>query len=365
MKKDKLYFLTFLSIAIIFLFIAAIASQYFIKASANQLIETQVESSKREANEISKLMDFQFSKGVSKEEVIDNIQKVISNSNSDTWFLSVFDWSGKEVSHPDKTLVGQKVNSNPTLLASLKEKNSSEDLYDVLVNNKSGSEQKSSEVIHIAPLKTTDLIVAAHVNIKSIAAQMNTLKTNFYLIFLIMGVLVIVLSFFAVRVIGSAYEKQLELKNSTLASEVINLSKLNTDLVSYKEKVVEVAEENPSEEGTIEREKQRILTYVRNELVPIPIKDIAYIYTENTITYVVCFDGKRSTSNASLDDMYTNLNPTLFFRANRQFIISITAIDKIIKYGNSQLKILLQSKTSEEIIISKNKAAEFKQWLNM
>ena len=365
MKKDKLYFLTFLSIAVIFLLIAAIASQYFIKASANQLIEVQVESSKREADEVSKLMDFQLSKGVSKEEVISNVQNIISNSNSDTWFISVFNWSGKEVSHPDKTQVGQKVNSNPTLLASLKEKNSSEDLYDLLVNNKSESEQKSSEVIHIAPLKTTDLIVAAHVNIKSIATQMNTLKTNFYLIFLIMGILVIILSFFAVRVIGSAYEKQLELKNSTLASEVINLSKLNTDLVSYREKVVEVAEENPSEDETTEREKQRILTYVRNELVPIPIKDIAYIYTENTITYVICFDGKRSTSNASLDDMYTNLNPTLFFRANRQFIISITAIDKIIKYGNSQLKILLQSKTSEEIIISKNKAAEFKQWLNM
>ena len=67
----------------------------------------------------------------------------------------------------------------------------------------------------------------------------------------------------------------------------------------------------------------------------------------------------------SLDDMYTNLNSALFFRANRQFIISITAIDKIIKYGKSQLKIVLQSKTSEDIIISKNKAAEFKQWLNM
>jgi len=80
---------------------------------------------------------------------------------------------------------------------------------------------------------------------------------------------------------------------------------------------------------------------------------------------VVCFDGKPFTTNMSLDDMYTNLNSALFFRANRQFIISITAIDKIIKYGKSQLKIVLQSKTSEDIIISKNKAAEFKQWLNM
>ena len=80
---------------------------------------------------------------------------------------------------------------------------------------------------------------------------------------------------------------------------------------------------------------------------------------------MVCFDGKRSTTNMSLYDMYTNLNSALFFRANRQFIISITAIDKIIKYGKSQIKIVLQSKTSEDIIISKNKAAEFKQWLNM
>lgn len=367
MKKDRLYFLTFISIAVIFLLIASISVQYFIKASANQLIEVQVESSKREAKEVASLLDYQLSKNISKEEVIKNTQQIILNSNKDSWFLSVFNWSGKVISHPNITRINQKVNSNQSLLASLKEKNNSEDLYEILMN-RNVEDDEASEIIYIAPLKTVDLIVAAHVNMNRISAQMNTLKYNFYLIFLIMGILVIGLSFIAVRFIGSAYEKQLELKNTTLTSEVVNLSKLNTDLVSYKEKIVAVEEnitEDNTEEETLEKEKQRILTYVRNELVPIPIKEIAYIYTENTITYVVCFDGKRSTTNTSLDDMYTNLNNTLFFRANRQFIISITAIDKIIKYGNSQLKILLQSKTSEEIIISKNKAAEFKQWLNM
>ena len=363
MKKDKLYFLTFLSIAAIFLLVALFASQYFIKVSANQLIEVQVESSKREANEIAKLIDFQLTSNIEKEIIVSNLQQIIENSNTNNWFVSVFNWSGREVANPDKTKVGQQINSNHTLLKSLKEKNYSDDLYDLLVDN---SSELSSEIIHISPVKSSDLIVAANVNINSIKAQMNALKGNFHLIFLIMGILVIVLSFVAVRIIGSAYEKQLEFKNSTLTSEVVNLSKLNTDLVSYKEKVIEkpqeVAKEEPSEK---EKEKERILTYVRNELVPISIKDIAYVYTENTITYVICFDGKRSTTNMSLDDMYTNLNSTLFFRANRQFIISITAIDKIIKYGNSQLKILLQSKTSEEIIISKNKAAEFKQWLNL
>ncbi len=363
MKKDKLYFLTFLSIAAIFLLIAMIASQYFIKVSANQLIEVQVESSKREANEVAKLIDFQLLSAIGKDKIVKNIQGVIENSNTDTWFISVFNWSGKQVANPNKTQVGQLVNSNETLLASLKEKNNSDDLYDLLMDN---SNVSSSEIIHISPVKNSDLIVAANVNVNSIKNQLNALKSNFHLIFLVMGILVIVLSFLAVRVIGSAYEKQLETRNSNLTSEVVNLSKLNTDLVSYKEKVAEVPTvpvvEKKSEK---EKEKERILTYVRNELVPIAIKEIAYIYTENTITYVVCFDGKRSTTNLSLDDMYNNLNSTLFFRANRQFIISITAIDKIIKYGNSQLKILLQSKTSEEIIISKNKAAEFKQWLSI
>jgi hypothetical protein len=365
MKKDKLYFLTFLSIAAIFLLVALIASQYFIKVSANQLIEVQVESSKREANEIANLIDFQLNSGIAKEKIVANIQKSIETSKNDSWFISVFNWSGKEVANPDKTKVGQQVNSNQSLLTSLKEKNNSDDLYDLLISN---SNTVSSEVIYISPIKKSDLIVAGNVNINSIKAQMKALKTNFYLIFLIMGILVIILSFVAVRIIGSAYEKQLELKYSTLESEVINLSKLNTDLVSYKEKVAQEPEKTivkESLEPEVEKEKERILTYVRNELVPINIKDIAYVYTENTITYVVCFDGKRSTTNMSLDDMYLNLSSTIFFRANRQFIISIKAIDKIIKYGNSQLKILLQAKTSEEIIISKNKAAEFKQWLNM
>jgi len=365
MKKDRLYFLTFLSIAVVFLLIALVAAQYFIRVSANQLIEVQVESSKREANEISSFIDFQLSSGIKKEQIIKNIQNTIKNSNSDTWFISIFNWSGKEVCHPDITKVGSLVNSNQTLLSSLKEKNNSDDLYNLLVNNKIISgDVMTSEIIHISPVKNSDLIVAANVNILSITTQMNTLKRNFYLIFLIMGILVIVFSFLSVRIIGSTYEKQLEIKNFTLESEVINLSKLNTDLVSYKEKVVVDSKENETEE-VLEKERQRILTYIRNELVPIPIKDIAYVFTENTITYVVCFDGKKSTTNTSLDDMFTNLDTTLFFRANRQFIISIAAIDKIIKYGNSQLKIVLQSKTSEEIIISKNKAAEFKQWLNM
>ncbi|MCH2034265.1 MAG: LytTR family transcriptional regulator [Tenacibaculum sp.] len=397
MRKDSLYLFTVLAITLVFLVISVFGAQYFIKASANQLIEVQVETSKREANEIASIINFQLENNADKEGVLKNLQETILGTDTNAWFISVLDWSGKKVCHPNKTKLGEIENSNPDLLESLKEKNNSEDLYDIVAANKSSNENYA-EVIHTAAIKSTDLLVAANVNVSSIDKQLQQLKRNFYLIFLIMGVLVIVLSSVAVRVIGSRYEKHLESKYTSLESEVINLSKLNTDLVNYKEKKekqlieeritaeeelrklaeakveekVELKEEKHKQEEVVEKlpetsefNRKRILTYMRNELVPVLISEIAYVYTENTITYVVNFEGKKSTSNASLDDMYSNFDPTLFFRANRQYIISISAIDKIIKYGKSQLKIILNSKVSEEIIISKNKAAEFKQWLNM
>lgn len=379
MRKDRLYLLTVLSITLVFLIVSIIGAEYFVKVSANQLIEAQVETSKREANEIASIIDFQLTQNLQKDVVLGQIQKTIAKTDIDAWFLCVFDWSGKKICHPNITKIGEQITSNANLLASLKEKNISDDLYDLLISSATGKDGEiNSEVIHIVPVKSSDLLVAANVNTNSVSKQMKKLKRNFYFIFLFMGILATVLASFAVRIIGSRYEKDLEAKNLTLASEVINLSKLNSDLVSYQEKKEkdtqkEIQEEKESVQEEViatkdasETSKKRILTYVRNELVPVLISDIAYIYTENTITYIVSFDGKRSTSNASLDDLYSNFDSTLFFRANRQFIISISAIDKIIKYGKSQLKILLNSaNASEEIIISKNKAAEFKQWLNM
>lgn len=361
MKKDKLYFLTFLSITIIYLFVVLIASQYFIKISANQLIENQVEFSKRDAHKIASLLDFQLESGISKEHCIQNLQHIIENTESNSWFISVFNWSGKEVCNPDKTKVGQQVNSDQSLLTSLKEKNNSNNLYSLLLHKNS---ETTTEIIYIVPLKKSDLIVASNIHITNINNQLKSLKSNFHLIFLIMGITVIIMSFIAVRIIGSTYEKELEQQNSSLTSEVVNLTKLNTDLLSYQEKIASKVSENNVDESQ-DKEKKRILTYIRNELVPILVDDIAYVYTENAITFVVCFDESKSITNLSLEEVYAQLNTSLFFRANRQFIIGISAIDKILKYGNSQLKIMLLTKTSDDIIISKNKASEFKQWLNM
>jgi len=65
----------------------------------------------------------------------------------------------------------------------------------------------------------------------------------------------------------------------------------------------------------------------------------------------------------SLDTLEEELNPTDFFRANRQFIISSKSIEKIHNFGNQKLKLTIKPAVQDDIIISKLKATSFKSWL--
>ncbi|MEM9076978.1 MAG: LytTR family DNA-binding domain-containing protein [Bacteroidota bacterium] len=370
MRKDRLYFFTFLAITAIFILIAGVSVRSFIKVSASQLLEAQLEASKREANEVAKLIGFQLENGVEKETIIENVQESIENTNTENGFICMFDWSGREVCHPDITQVGQQVNPDQSSISSVNGEMSPEDLYDLLTSKRTfggirsfeDGDELQSEIIYLNPVPNSDWIIAAHANTDKITEQIDSLRTKFYTIFSIMGFSIVLCSVIMVRLIGSSYEKKLEAKNQKLEDEVVNLAKLNKDLDNYQQRVIETKPEIQS--ANTEKGKKRILTYVRNELRPISTDDIAYIFMESTITYVVCFDGSQSTSNSSLDELFSNLDETHFYRANRQFIVAISAISKIIKYGNNQLKILVNPNSEVDIIISKNRAAEFKQWLN-
>lgn len=384
MRKDRLYFFTFLAIAIIFAIIGGITAQYFVRISTDQLLSTQLESSKREAKEVASLIETQLENGISKEIIIENVQETIQSTHEESGFISIMDWGGKSICHPENQQRGTQIGFNQSISMAIDSEIGSEDFYNLLTGGKGSdlsdqnlsSEKQRTGVLYIYPIKNSDWLVAAHANFSKMSSQIKTLRNRFYTLFSIVGFIVILTSVIAVRLIGSLYEKKLETKNEELESEVISLAKLNSDLGKYQKRVEEATktekEVDKSEEGENEKNKKqsdsgkkRILTYLRNELLPIAIDDIAYIYTEHAITYVVDVRGKKSTTNSSLDELYSGLDSSFFYRANRQFIIAISAIEKIIRYSNSQLKILVNPNSEVDIIIGKNKAAEFKQWLNL
>lgn len=369
MRKDKLYFLTFLSITVIYIAIASVALHNLVKASTNELLATHLEFSKKEAKTFATLVSLQLANGIKKDSVINYIQTSLKGTDFEMGFLSMYDWSGRVVCHPDIKNVGQPASATESFVSSVTDDLSAEIFSDLLKARQKEFEEsnvevldQNSEVIYLYPVQNSDWVVAAHANIKNISLQLSEIRKRFYTIFLVMGLVVILSYVIIVRLLGSAYEKRLELQNQKLEDEVVNLSKLNRAVGDYQQMVIEKI---PVSKTNDTNAKKRILTYMRNELVPIPIEEIAHIYTESTITYVVCIDGRRSTTNLSLDELFSNLDENYFFRANRQFIIAISAINKIVKYGNNQLKILVNPNSEVDIIISKNKAAEFKQWLNL
>jgi len=369
MRKDRLYFFTFISITIIYIIISSLTFNYLVKKSTHFLLETHIDFSKKEAQSYATLVGEQIKSGISKEVLADHIRESVSSADYKIGFLSIYDWSGKVIAHPDIKKVGLTGETDNYLVSSVQDNITVETLYEAIHEDIDAlsleeANTNASKVIHLLSIENSDWILAANLQIGTIASSIKTFKRQFFIAFLVMGLFVVLSSVIILRWLGSAYEKRFELKNEQLETEVINLSKLNR-AIENRQKVDEEKSEKQNEDKDKESStKTRILTYVRNELVPISTNDIAYIYTENTITYVVSIDGKRSTSNISLDELINQLDETYFFRANRQFIIAISSIDKIVKYGNSQLKILITPESETSIIISKNKAAQFKQWLN-
>lgn len=109
--------------------------------------------------------------------------------------------------------------------------------------------------------------------------------------------------------------------------------------------------------------KTALLIPVKDKIVPLPVKNIAYIYTEDKIIRAVCFDGKRIMLEKTLDELFSLLDPYQFYRANRQYIVSRDAVKDASIWFNGRLSLNLTEKTPERIIVSRANVKELKDWL--
>ena len=109
--------------------------------------------------------------------------------------------------------------------------------------------------------------------------------------------------------------------------------------------------------------KERFLVNKGDELVVIPSSEIAYFYKGND-TYIVLENGKHYPIKYTLDQLIDLLNPSKFFRINRQIIANINAISKITLWFNGKLKLQLMPKFEDDVIVSREKSTAFKSWMD-
>lgn len=110
--------------------------------------------------------------------------------------------------------------------------------------------------------------------------------------------------------------------------------------------------------------KDRFTVKIGQHLKMINISEIDCFYSENKATYINTDEKRNYLIDNTLEQLEEQLDPAIFFRVNRKFIINIEAIKDIISYTNSRLQIKLNHFSELDIIVSREKVKGFKNWLD-
>ncbi|WP_394970991.1 LytR/AlgR family response regulator transcription factor [uncultured Croceitalea sp.] len=110
--------------------------------------------------------------------------------------------------------------------------------------------------------------------------------------------------------------------------------------------------------------KSNYLISHRDELVPVKLEDIAYFFIDTGIVKLMTVQNKTYTIDKKLEDLEQELNPEIFDRANRQYLIHRNSILKVKRYFGGKLVVQISPPAPERIVVSKAKAPLFKQWMD-
>ncbi len=110
------------------------------------------------------------------------------------------------------------------------------------------------------------------------------------------------------------------------------------------------------------RHPSYFLIPLKDKLVPLAVSEIACFYLEDKVSRALTYSGKTVVIGKPLDVIAEQLDPALFFRANRQFVVAHKAIEGITVWFGGKLRLTLSAPAPEDIIISKQRVPEFKEW---
>jgi DNA-binding LytR/AlgR family response regulator len=127
------------------------------------------------------------------------------------------------------------------------------------------------------------------------------------------------------------------------------------DIAEYISKV--------SQLSSIPRYQDRLLIPIKDKLLPIALQEVSFFYTSDKSTSVGLKDGRTLGYSRSLEHILSSLDPSNYYRANKQFIIARNAVENITVWFDNRLLVTLDRDVPERIYISKNKAVDFKEWL--
>ncbi len=135
-------------------------------------------------------------------------------------------------------------------------------------------------------------------------------------------------------------------------------TRIESQKLNYDELMMAIKNE------TSKNYRKRFLVSGASALFKINVDEIAYFYTENRVAFAVDFKGKEHVLDLTMEKLEEQLNPEIFFRANRSVILNSESVNKIEAYFGGKLIVKLVNPFSEPVTISRLKVTEFKKWLD-
>ena len=140
------------------------------------------------------------------------------------------------------------------------------------------------------------------------------------------------------------------------------LAKVKPSQLSTTETIAQLLESVKSQ--TIRYRERFLIPHRADEFLIIPVSDVSHIIIRDGVVRLCTLGGKHHTLNMTLEEVEGQLDPQRFMRVNRQFIISAAAVQKLSTYFLGKLRIHMTVAPDEEIIVSKEKVATVKRWLD-
>lgn len=110
--------------------------------------------------------------------------------------------------------------------------------------------------------------------------------------------------------------------------------------------------------------KKRFTVNIGSSIKIFNTDDITCFYSQDKTSYLLIKSGRSYILDSSLDKIYDTLDPEVFFKVNRKYILNINDIKDIISYSNSRLKVNLNTSTEDDIIVARDRVKDFKNWLS-
>lgn len=110
--------------------------------------------------------------------------------------------------------------------------------------------------------------------------------------------------------------------------------------------------------------QKRFVVNAGQKIKMIKTDEIAWFNGSDQGTFLCTFSNSSYALDFSLDKLENMIDPELFFRINRNYIVNIEAISEMYTLAKSRIKVELKPKPSDETLVSFNRMSGFRKWIN-